>query len=340
MLVVGIGIAAAGWAFLPSDPGLAGLFCLVQRILLTAAGAAFVALGATVGWSRVGTVVDREHGRLILVRRVLLLRREKELPLQAIRRVEVGGGRDLGGCGPGWIEFHLGEGRGRETFGFGQSAAALRRLAAWIRDWSGLPAAVFVGMAPGEPVQVLAPEPFELNGALQRLERSRRVAVERGEGRVVVELLPAGWGGLALLFLLAGLGAAALLAVFWHRAFAGGLSGLPAGGALVLSAVPFALLLSAVHVARSRVRFEVRDGLLTVERRGPFRNRRETVPVAGIADVRVTLVGSKSASWALLVLGQGEVPLHTVAHTPLQRRRGDWEDIAVVLRAALAPTAP
>jgi len=229
----------------------------------------------------------------------------------------------------------------RITFGFGQRVEVLRRLAAWIRDWSGLPPEVFTGLEAGEPLRPSAPHESEVERALARLARSPRVAVARRDGRLEVELLPAGWGGVALGLAAAGVAGAALAGAFGLQVLRGSAAATPVPVALplLLAVVPVALLVSAVHAARRQVRLVVEDGALRIEIHGPLGRRERWLRTSAIADVRTMLLGGKGARWGLVVLGRDPRPYLTLWHPTLGRRREEWEAVAVLLRDALAAPA-
>lgn len=336
LIAVGLGIAAGGWLLLPQDPGFPGVVELAQKILLTGFGAAFVLLGLGIAAGRVGAVVDRQRSRLLLEHRILFWRRARALPLDTIRRIEVAGAGDAQGRSPAWLEVHTAGEEKPTLIGLGQTAASLRQLARWIRDWSGLPAEVFAGMEPGERVPLLAPEEIEVRRALERLEQSPWVRVRRGSGRLALELLPLGWRGLALLILGAGAGSTALVLLTWRVN-----PGIPRPVLLLFGTLPLILLLGAVSTARRRIRLEVRGGMVYVVRSGAFRTTRLEIPAGDVSRLEVSFLGGQrgGSRWSLALVSRAHTPVVTLAHPPLNRRRGTWEDLAVVLRVALAEAA-
>ncbi len=336
-MVVGIALAAGGWVFLPDDGGVVGFVVLtVQKILLSAVGAAFIALGLAIAWGRIGAAIDPAGGHLILVRRVLVWEHTERLPLGSIRRVELRGGESARGRHPARIEIQLADEGRRPTLGLGYTDAALRRLVAWIRDHSGLSPEVFVGLDADDGPRLVAPEPPALERALERIERSRRVAVDRGDGWLTLDLRPGGWSVAAAARVSFGLGAAVFVSIFWRGAIERGITGLLLLVLGLLSSVPLVLVLSGLYVARNQIRLTVRDGRLIAERRPLLRWCRDTIPATEIGDIRVTYAGGGHARNALVVLDREDAVRLTLTHPSLARRRDEWEDIAVVLRASLA----
>ncbi len=338
--LAGVLIGGGAWYLVPVEHGVAGVFLLLEKILLTAFGLAFVALGLAVGWSSVGAEVDRESGELLLIHTAVVWRRVRRVPLARIRKIRVVGGDDPSGRGPGWIEVHGGEGFQKLIFGFGQSVRRLRSLAVWIRDWSGLSADVFSGLAPGEPVRVLAPERSEIRRALERLEGSPRVTVAFRDGAWIVELPPMGFRGYALGMLAAAAGSAGLVAVFFVQMRRAQAAGPGAMAPLFFLVIPVALLLAGLSLARRSVRLTVDAGGLAVERRGLFGSRRTMVPAHEVEGIEVLLSGGNRArSWQLAVLGPARKMLFTIEHPALYRRRAELEALAVILRDGLAPSS-
>ncbi len=330
VLLVGLALMGGAWWLLPWDPGAPGVFLVVLRVLLTAVGGAFCALGLAVGWSRLGAEVDREAGRLVLLRRVAFYTAKRVLPLDdlhGVRLVAAGlPGRDT----PAYFEFRL-RGRGSVTFGFPATAAPLRTLLGWLRSHLDLPDEAFEDTAAGARL----PSPDEEAAAvLARLSASRVIRAWWSADDMTLEFPPMGWRGIAL-------GLAAVAAV--SAAFVGFLGWQflqrphppPAWVPFLFGLIPLAFLLGAVHLARKSLRIDVSGGLLRVEQRGLFRHRPRTFLRDQVVDLVVYTPPhgpGERPQTILTLLAKGRYPLLHLTHPALDRHPEEWEAVAEALR--------
>ncbi len=334
VFLVGLALMVGPWWFLPWDPGAPGVFLLVLRVLPTAAGGAFCGLGLAVGWSRLGAEVDREAGRLVLLRRVAFYTARQALPLDDLHSVRLVAAGPPGGDTPAYLEFRL-RGRGRLTFGFPATADRLRTLLGWLRDHLDLPAEAFAGAEAGAPP--LSPDEEEAAAAFARLSASRVIRARWNPGGMSLEFPPTGWRGIALGMAAAALASAALVGFLGWKILQQ-TPPPPTWVPFLFGLIPLVFLLVAVHLARKSLRINVSGGVLRVDQGGLFRRRR-----AFLRDQVVDLVvftpphgRGERPQTVLTLLAKGRHPLLRLTHPALDRHPEEWKAVAEALRHYLA----
>ncbi len=146
---VGIGIGVAAWLGLPSATGIEGAFLTLWKLLITAAGAAFVGVAAWFGASRLELSVDRHRHRLLLQRRILGWTSTRSIELRELRQVQLVQANDTDPKGPAYLNLYLESQNVPVSFGFPFRASALRSAMAWMRDHLDLLPDAYVGLTAG-----------------------------------------------------------------------------------------------------------------------------------------------------------------------------------------------
>ncbi|RMF19742.1 MAG: hypothetical protein D6760_12760 [Deltaproteobacteria bacterium] len=335
--VVGLAMVIAPWWFMPWSDGIAGVFLVVWKSIISAAGAAFVGLGLAVGWTRVGAALDRDAGKLFLLSRVLFYTFRTELPAAGIRRIRLVGGAVPGSRAPAYLELHV-EGKQRPVrWGFPQSEDTLRLVVQWIQERIDLPPDAVLGLAGDEAPPFPLDE--EASKAFDLLAASRLIKAQWNSDGIGVFFPPMGWKPLTLGTLAGGLFATAFLGFFAYRMLEH-----PHRPPLwiwaVFAVIPLLFFLVAFHLAKKSLRITVSGGVLRVERTGLIGRRPKIYTAHDITDVDVfqdVSVGTGSRPQTILVVfGRGRIPLVRLQHPALDRHPEQWRAVAAALRAYLS----
>ncbi len=325
MVLVGIAIAVAGWRYLPGEAGLVGFVLLAQKVVLSAAGAAFVAVGLGIGWRDIRAEFDQETKKVRIFHKVFGIAIPSTLEVGCIERAHVVRAAGPGTSAPGVLEIYQ---RGESTplrFGMGIKATALETLAAWIRERFGVAA---------EP----APTPEEQRRARSQLDGCPFVRAFWQPSGVCIEAPAPGLRGFPLAMALAGLAGSV---VFGLAAAAAARENpdMPAAAVAAAVAFPLVFMVLGLHMARRSVTITVENGTVRTRSTGLIPPERSRLwPGGTVVDASMvempTGKGQRRQS-CLVLFGPGRVPIQRLQHPLLDAHPEYWDAVAAAVREFL-----